>query len=173
MSPIRLDLGCGKKKRAGYVGIDSAATSHADLLADIERGIPLRADSCEAILCDNLLEHMRDLIPVMNEIWRVARHGAAIEIIVPYYLWAGAYQDPTHVRFFTEKTFLYFNRSLPYDYGFVGKFDIKSVELVANPEFAQELPNIPQAIAMKYFMNAVKSMIVHLVADKRFPGAPV
>ncbi len=166
MKAVNLDLGCGRKKREGYVGIDVASSSRADLLADLRRGIPLHGDSCERVLCDNLLEHMPDLVGIMNEIWRVCRDGALVEVIVPYYTSIGAFQDPTHVRYFTEKTFLYFTQTLPYDYGFRGKFTIESVTLDPNPEFAREVGGVPFDIARKYFMNAVNNMIAILKAVK-------
>ena len=172
MKAISLDLGCGKKKRPGYLGIDIAASANLDLRADLFRGIPLRDSVAERVYCDNFLEHVPNLIAMMNEIWRVCRHGAIVEMIVPYYTWMGAYQDPTHVRFFCEKTLIYFTRTLPYDYGFRGKFDVREVALAPNPEFQKEMSAIPFDIARKYFMNAVTNMSATLVADKNFSGAP-
>jgi len=165
---VKIDLGCGKKKREGHLGLDNSATSAADVVCDFRRGLPLRNDSCDGAVADNLLEHLPDLIGFMNELWRVMRDGAEVQVIVPYYTSAGAHQDPTHVRFFTEKTFLYFNASLPYDYGFRGKFDITAFELVANPEFAREVTGVPFPIAVKYFWNAVSNLIVTLRADKKY-----
>lgn len=165
---ISLDLGCGKKKRAGFVGLDRALSSDADVVCDLREGLPFRDGVAERIVCDNLLEHIPDLVAAMNEIWRVCAHGAEVTIIAPYYTWEGAYQDPTHVRFFTEKTFLYFNRSLPYDYGFRGKFDIRSIALQPNPDFLREMKDVPWEIARKYFFNAVRNITAVLVADKEF-----
>lgn len=165
---MKLDLGCGKGKRSGYIGLDSALSSTADIICDFKRGIPLASGRFEAVLAHNLLEHMPDLIGFMNEIWRVMRHNAELEVTVPYYLSMGAFQDPTHVRYFTEKTFLYFTQGLPYDYGFRGRFLIKSITLIPNPDFSKEVPNVPFLLGAKYFMNAVTEMTAILVADKNY-----
>ena len=168
MRNICLDIGCGKKKRNGYIGLDNSKESSADIICNLENGIPIKSNSCSKIVCDNLLEHMKNLIFVMNEIWRVCAHLTEVEIIVPYYLSIGAFQDPTHVRYFTEKTFLYFNRSLPYDYGFIGKFDIVKINFIPNADFSKEFPDVPFDIARKFFINAFDTLVVTLTADKNF-----
>lgn len=165
---ICLELGCGKKKRKGYIGMDIALSSDADIISDIREGIPLRDNTCDHIICDNILEHIPDLIGVMNELWRISTQCAKLKIIVPYYTNIAAFQDPTHVRFFCENTFLYFNQSLPYDYGFKGKFDIQDSRIYPDPEFAKVFPDIPLHVAARYFMNAVSIMTVDLSADKEY-----
>lgn len=70
----------------------------------------------------------------MEELWRVCRPGGLVHILVPYYNAAGAFQDPTHVKFFTERTFEYFTEDgatdlSQYNYYSHARFEIVSLEL--------------------------------------------
>ena len=77
-------------------------------MRDIERGLPFGDNTFDEVVSSHTIEHIRDLIFVMNEIWRVCKPGAIVRLTVPYYKSPDAYRDPTHVRFFTEDSLQYF-----------------------------------------------------------------
>lgn len=109
---IRLDLGCGLKKKPGFTGLDRLALPGVDLVCDLDREpIPLADDSVAEVHTMHFLEHTNDLLAVMQEVWRVCRDGARVDISVPYFNSIGAYRDPTHRRFFTWETFEHFTDS--------------------------------------------------------------
>jgi SAM-dependent methyltransferase len=109
---MKLDLGCGQNKKAGFTGLDRLAMPGVDLVCDLDREpIPLPDDSVDEIFTMHFLEHTADLLQVMQEIWRVCRDGARVSIAVPYFNSIGAYRDPTHRRFFTWETFEHFTDS--------------------------------------------------------------
>jgi predicted SAM-dependent methyltransferase len=56
----------------------------------------------------NIFEHLPSKIHTMNEAWRVLEPGGALEIIVPTTDGRGAFQDPTHVSFWTPNDAWYF-----------------------------------------------------------------
>ena len=60
------------------------------------------------VYADNVLEHIQNFIPLMNEINRVLVPGGILKAIVPVLPHLEAFQDPTHVRFFTQNSFEYF-----------------------------------------------------------------
>jgi len=133
---IKLDIGCGTNKKAGFIGIDKSPKSDADILRDIERGLPFCDNSVSEIHCSQTLEHIQDLIFVMNEFWRVCKPGAKIYIDVPYYNTPQAVQDPTHVRFFSENSWTYFCEGYDWNvlkplYGIKAKFKIVKQERVS------------------------------------------
>ena len=105
---MKLNIGCGKNRLSGYINLDISPNVGADVVRDIERGLPFNDDMFDEVFSSHTLEHVRDLIFVMNEIWRVCRADALVRIIVPHYKSSGAFRDPTHVRFFTEDSFQYF-----------------------------------------------------------------
>ncbi len=109
---MKLDLGCGQNKKAGFTGLDRLAMPGVDIVCDLDREpIPLPDDSVDEIFTMHFLEHTADLLAVMQEIWRVCRDGARVSIAVPYFNSIGAFRDPTHRRFFTWETFEHFTDS--------------------------------------------------------------
>jgi len=109
--PLRLNVGCGLTKLPGFISVDKVKEVRPDIVADFEKGLPMFKDnSVDYILADGVMEHIKDLGKVMEEFYRICKPNAVIEIIVPYFASAGAFQDPTHTRFFTEHTFDYFQR---------------------------------------------------------------
>lgn len=109
----KLDLGCGKNKAEGYIGIDKYLYPCVDIVRDIDRhGLPFDSDSVDEVRAFHFLEHCHDLIFVMNEIWRVLRPGGRAVIRVPCIeVGTGAFRDPTHVRYFNSDSFAYFTNS--------------------------------------------------------------
>ncbi len=122
--PRRIDLGCGAAKRDGYTGVDMAALPGVDIVRDVERlGLPFSNDTIEAVHAAHFLEHVRDVVFVMNEIHRVCCDGAEVEIVVPTLLGPWAAGDPTHVRLFNARTFGYFTSETRESYaGIRGRF---------------------------------------------------
>ncbi|MFQ6014602.1 MAG: methyltransferase domain-containing protein [Anaerolineae bacterium] len=111
----KLDIGCGPEIAEGYEGMDRVAFEGVQHVHDIEDvPWPFDNESFDVVRASHVLEHMRDLINVMNEIQRVLKPGGVLKIIVPLAMdaqgnWHGeAFQDPTHVRFFVPDTFTYF-----------------------------------------------------------------
>lgn len=122
----RLNLGCGKdlKKREyiirfnykpytlegrdEWVELDCLNLPGVDVVHDLEKPLPFKKNYFSEVYASHILEHIKNFIQLMEEIHRVCKPGAIIKIKVPYFASASAFQDPTHVRFFTLKTFNYF-----------------------------------------------------------------
>jgi len=105
-----LDLGCGKKKRPGAVGIDLNASTNPDILFDLDRfPYPIRDACVDEVYLDNALEHLEDVIRVMEEIHRILKPQGLVKVIVPYFRSHWAHIDPTHRHFFTVNSFAYFD----------------------------------------------------------------
>jgi len=109
--PVKiLDLGCGNKKREGAVGIDFNGRTAADIIHDLNVfPYPLEDSSFDEIYLDNTLEHLNDVIRVMEEVYRICKPGGLVKIIVPYFRSTWAFIDPTHKHFFTVNSFAYFD----------------------------------------------------------------
>ena len=81
-----VDLGCGKNKMKGCVGIDSDASSDADILVDFEKNpIPLENDSVDKVFSKQVFEHLEDPIRVLRELHRIVKDGGEIFIELPHY----------------------------------------------------------------------------------------
>lgn len=105
---VVIDLGCGKHKRRDAFGFDCRKESGVNALWDIELPLPLKSNCADVVHLSHVVEHVRDLIPFMEEVYRVCKPGAEVHVTVPYNTSRGAFRDPTHVRYITEDTFQYF-----------------------------------------------------------------
>lgn len=113
-SGIRLDIGCGKNKQPGFVGIDYRAWPGVDVVHDLESlPWPLPDECATTAIASHVLEHINPhngvFINVMNEIWRVMKPEGQFAFVVPYAGSHGFFQDPTHVNPINESTMLYFD----------------------------------------------------------------
>jgi predicted SAM-dependent methyltransferase len=107
-----LDLGCGNRKRAGAIGIDKNPATCADIVHDLNTfPYPFEESTFDAVYVDNVLEHLEDVIAVMEELHRITKPGGIVKVIVPYFRAKWAFIDPTHRHFFTIDSFSYFDPS--------------------------------------------------------------
>ena len=105
-----LDLGCGKKKRSGAIGVDWSDQHDADVIHDLNLfPYPFRKSEFDEIYIDNTLEHLDDVILVMEEVYRICKPGGLVKVVVPYFRSVWAYIDPTHKHFFTVNSLAYFD----------------------------------------------------------------
>jgi len=144
-----LDFGCGnnkylpKNKSDKVIGMDIAKLPGVDLVHDLERfPWPFKKNEFDMVVSNHVLEHMSNLVKVMEELWRISKPGAIIKINVPYFASPGAFQDPTHKRFFTLKTFEYFTEKSGLNYYSTARFEIlkrKITSFVTRPEISKIL----------------------------------
>lgn len=105
-----LDLGCGKKKHPGSIGVDFSDRHEADVIHNLNIfPYPFNEDEFDEIYLDNVLEHLDDPIKVMEEVHRICAPGGQVKVIVPYFRSVWAFIDPTHKNFFTVDSFSYFD----------------------------------------------------------------
>ena len=107
-----LDLGCGPDKLPGAIGMDMNPASKADVIHDLDvRPWPFEDSTFDHIRAENVLEHVVDFIGAMEEIHRVARPDATVQIRMPFMSSVNFATDPTHRRAGTARTFEYFDPS--------------------------------------------------------------
>jgi SAM-dependent methyltransferase len=127
--PVVLDLGCGLRKTRGAYGVDARPLPGVDLVHDLDRPpYPLPDDCADEIVLSHVLEHFSDPLPLMEEVWRLARPGGRILVRTPHYSGRYAWNDPTHRRAFTSESFHYFGENT-YSYYTRARFRVRSVRL--------------------------------------------
>ena len=101
-----VDIGGGLNPYPNYVSID--LREDADMVCDLNNGIPLPDNSVGVLNASHILEHLTDKTKIMAEIHRVLAPGGWAFIEVPSTDGRGAFQDPTHVSYWNENSFLYY-----------------------------------------------------------------
>ncbi len=137
---VRVDLGCGARKAPGFIGVDVFPAPGVDIVADLSTAFPFEDNSVDELRAYDFIEHLPDRLRTMNEIWRVCKDGALVDLFVPSTDGRGAFQDPTHVSFWNVNSFKYFTVEHPYFielcqcYGFRGAFHLESLKQYESPE---------------------------------------
>jgi len=108
MEVKKLNIGCGKNVKVGWINLDRFDLPGLDVVHDIEN-LPLPFDDkeFEEIVCDNVLEHL-EYIPVLKDLYRILKPGGHLRIRVPHFNSHTSFGDPTHKKFFSSITFEFF-----------------------------------------------------------------
>jgi SAM-dependent methyltransferase len=67
-------------------------------------GLPFADNSIESVLSHHALEHVSNLIPLVDEVYRVLKPGGIFYAITPLFPSASAVSDADHRRYFMETT---------------------------------------------------------------------
>lgn len=132
---LKLDLGCGKNKAAGFLGIDRREFDGVDGVTDLTgtrwifytkgfEGLARFESSTEAwylpdssvteVHCSHFLEHLNhnaespQRVRFMNELYRVLIPGGKATIITPHWCSNRAYGDFTHADKPVSEMFYYY-----------------------------------------------------------------
>lgn len=108
-----LNLGAGPgRPMEGFFSLDIAEYQCVDVVADLNCKLSLiPCNSVAEIYSRHTLEHIDNLIGLLEEIVRICVPGAPVKIVVPHFSNPLAFSDPTHKRFFGLYTFFYFSDS--------------------------------------------------------------
>lgn len=89
--------------------MDINPDSDADVRCDLNApGFPFATGKFDRVICEHVLEHLDNLISVMEEIHRVSKAGATVLVQVPHFSSVHYYSDPTHKHPFALHSFDYF-----------------------------------------------------------------
>ncbi len=111
MTPKKLNLGCGRDIKEGWINLDSANIPGVDVVHDIEKlPLPFHDEEFNEILAQDILEHV-EYIPVLKDIHRILKNGGLLTIRVPHFTSKNNFIDPTHKKRFSINTFDFFVRT--------------------------------------------------------------
>jgi hypothetical protein len=97
---LALDIGCGKNKKEGFIGVDQYAMDGVDIVLQLGFGKwPWEDNSVEEAHSSHFVEHLTasERVHFYNELCRVLKPGAKATIITPHWASNRAYGDPTHM----------------------------------------------------------------------------
>jgi SAM-dependent methyltransferase len=98
-NPVKLNMGCGRDYRRGWINLDLPTNKKADVRHDLNKfPYPFKDSSIDIIYMSHVLEHLQDPIGVLNELYRIlSKHGLLV-VRVPHYTGNASWLDITHVR---------------------------------------------------------------------------
>jgi SAM-dependent methyltransferase len=145
--PRKLNFGSGKDWREDYFNADFDPYWEPDAVLDFSRALPigrsiqthrfgavtLQNNYFDEIIANDALEHIPNLTLAMTSCLNLLRVGGLFHISVPYDLSWGAWQDPTHVRAFNERSWLYYTDWFWYMGWTEARFDIAHFDLGLSP----------------------------------------
>lgn len=116
-SSLKLNLGCGHNRLAGFVNVDAAPACAPDQVFDLEQTPwPWASDSVSEVALIHALEHMggdpKIFLAIMQELYRVLIPGGMARIHVPHPRHDDFLNDPTHVRPITPALLSLFDKDL-------------------------------------------------------------
>lgn len=118
---LHVDLACGQRKKEGFKGVDRSKTDAADYVHDLMvYPWPFKDGEVYEFNCSHYVEHIPIMLAdgsyglnrFMEEVWRCLMLKGTISIQAPYYMSQECWQDPTHCRAITDRTFMYYNQNV-------------------------------------------------------------
>jgi SAM-dependent methyltransferase len=129
-----LNLGSGRKKKRDAINVDVVPDTHPDVVVDLNvMPWPLPNGHFDRVLLYDVIEHLDNIVAVMEEIHRICRHNAVIEITVPHFSCSNAFTDPTHRHYFGLFSFHYFTGENELPFYSTSKFRRRSNRLFFFP----------------------------------------
>jgi len=97
-----LDIGCGKNKINGAIGLDIAENTHADIILDLNKyPYAIEDNKFDKVYAKHIIEHVDDPIRFMHEVYRITKPGGMCFIETPHFSCYVAYSEPQHKRYFS------------------------------------------------------------------------
>ncbi|MGI8653769.1 MAG: class I SAM-dependent methyltransferase [Pyrinomonadaceae bacterium] len=105
-----LDVGCGRNKHPGAIGIDINPNTDADVIHDL--GIvpyPFPDDEFDEIVSYHVIEHVPDPTAFVTELYRITKPGGRIKILTPHYTnpdWPNDLTHRNHLNSYSFQNFI-------------------------------------------------------------------
>lgn len=169
---MKFNIGCGKDIKGGWVNVDKMALPGVDWTCDLDQGIYALntrwENQAKEIYMSHVLEHLKNPLGVMQELWRVAAPDCKLTVRTPYGSSDNAWEDQTHVRPYFVGSMAYFSQMYykGADYGYRGDWEISEIilDVFADRCDSNEGTSIMEEIKMK--RNMVNEMTTVFSAIK-------
>lgn len=107
-----LQLGCGMKKIKGAITVDITPVVKPDIVHDLNKfSYPFENNKFDLIICDDIIEHLDNIIEVVEELYRISKPNALIKITVPHFSSDDSFADLTHKHLFSIRSFDVFDEA--------------------------------------------------------------
>ena len=144
LSVVKLNIGSGHHRAEGWTNLDRSLEVKPDILFDLA-----------------------DILPVMEELYRIAKPGAGMCVRVPYGGSDIAYEDPTHCRYFFENSMSYFGQPAyaRADYGYRGDWREKNRIISLHPKVKKMFQQKPSAEELIEVVRGYRNMATEIIFE--------
>jgi SAM-dependent methyltransferase len=135
-----LNLGCGRRHLPDAVNLDITPDTSPDVVHNLNvMPWPFEHEQFERVVMLDVLEHLDDVVKTMEEIHRVCKDKAILEVTVPHFSCANAFTDPTHRHYFGRLSFNYFTGEHQFSFYTRKRFKKRSARIVFKPTLVNRL----------------------------------
>lgn len=158
----KINLGCGNKYLDGFINCDISNRVKTDVQFDLEQpNWPFEDNSIDVITAQHVLEHLSKTgyKTAWQEMYRICKHDAVLEIAFPHHFSTSFFSDPTHQTAITLDGLILLNKeandffiangfsnsTLAYDWDV--DFYLIAQDFIISPFVQPELVNQPEKLA--------------------------
>lgn len=177
---MKINLGGGYKKIPDFINIDADKNCNPNILLNLDDEnlkIPLENNSVEKVVAHHILEHIGSgYFKLLQELYRICKHGALIDIRVPHHFHETFFSDPTHRRPITvEGLNLFSKKRNKHDIEQGGRastlgimfdvdFEIVSFEFIYDSFYDEIFKTMTEETARRFFREATNTTVeVHVL----------
>jgi SAM-dependent methyltransferase len=167
----KLNIGSCADYREDCINLDINKQYNPDVIWDLTKfPYPFKDDTFTGVIVHDILEHMQKPVEILEELYRICKDGAEIEIMVPHWSHYTAWTDLTHYREFCIKSFDGWEREKGGKYGYYSNkanFSIpkKEYQFTTNVTWRRRLANR----IMNPILNKIPHGITELLICKYIP----
>ena len=105
-----LDIGCGKRKVPGAIGLDFNQNLSADVVHDLNIfPYPFKDEEFDKVYIIDTLILLENPVSVMEEVYRICKKNRRVVIVNPYFRSVWAHVDPWFKTFCTTHSFSFYD----------------------------------------------------------------
>lgn len=143
-----LDVGCGRNKHPGSVGLDYNPKTGADVIHDLGAfPYPFQDNEFDLIIGNHVIEHIPDVMGFVGELYRITRPGGRIRLLTPHYTNPDWPTDPTHRNHFNCYSFSTFVRGSRNLFDFYTDVELRPVRIYVS------LANLWRYLGVEWLVN--------------------
>ena len=170
---MKINVGCGTNIIEGWQNLDYASRPGVDIVFDLEtcrdNRIPLEDNSVDEFLISHVLEHIVNVLPLMEELYRIAKPDALCTVRVPDGKSDMAWEDQTHVRAYHPGSFQYFEQPTYHiaDYGYQGDWKPEEIQVVTKRDYYPDIEDMPQAMTTMWNLSTEILVLLRAIKPAR------
>ena len=127
----KLSVGCGNRQLPqDYLRLDISPSVNPDIVWNLDKfPYPLPDDQFEEIECLDVIEHVAEIGPTLEEFHRILRPGGILRMTTPHFSCSNSFTDPTHRHHLGYFSFDYFSDQHSLSYYSDARFQIRTRHL--------------------------------------------